>query len=344
MPNTRVVVIGTSAGGLEALRTIVTALPQDFPAPICVVMHMAPQSPGVLHEILGRSGKLPAVNVTKPERIAPGHIYVAPPDHHLLLEPGRVKPTKGPKENRFRPAIDPLFRSAAQVYGPRAIGVILTGNLDDGTAGLRMVKQLGGIAVVQDPDDALYPSMPASALHNVDVDHRVALADVAPLLIELTATPREAPGEITVPDDLDVEVNIAKEVHPVDAGLERIGTPSNYACPECHGVLLQMKAEGLIRFRCHTGHAYSLESLMADVDDGIDDALWNAIRALEEARLLMQGLEQQLSTLAHDGTNGALARRADETRHHSDALRRIASERERWKPKSAASPETARNA
>src|SRR5438309_10758162 len=183
MPNTQVVVIGTSAGGLDALRTIVAELPEDLPVPICIVMHMAPQSPGVLHEILERAGRLPAVSVTQSERLMPGRIYVAPPDHHILLEPGRVKPTKGPRENRFRPAIDPLFRSAAQVYGPRAIGVILTGNLDDGTAGLCTIKQLGGVAVVQDPDDALYPSMPASALNHVNVDHRVPLTAIAPLLL-----------------------------------------------------------------------------------------------------------------------------------------------------------------
>jgi len=135
MATERIVVIGTSAGGLETLRSLVGALPETFPAPICVVMHTAPESPGVLHEILARSGRLPTVSVNKSERLAKGRIYVAPPDCHLVIEPGRVRPTKGPKENRFRPAIDPLFRTAAQVFGPRAIGVILTGNLDGGTAG-----------------------------------------------------------------------------------------------------------------------------------------------------------------------------------------------------------------
>jgi two-component system chemotaxis response regulator CheB len=339
MPSTQVVVIGTSAGGLDALRTIVSALPEDFPAAVFVVLHMSPQSPGVLHEILERAGRLPAISVTRTERIERGRIYVAPPDFHIVLEPGRVKPTKGPKENRFRPAIDPLFRSAAQVYGPRAIGVILTGNLDDGTAGLSAIKQLGGITVVQDPDDALYPSMPASALNHVNADHRVALADVAGLLVQLTAEPKPAAGEIIVPDELDVELKIAKEVHPFDAGLERIGTPSKYACPECHGVLLEMKNDGIVRFRCHTGHAYSFESLMADVDDGIDEALWNAIRALEEATLLMQGMDKQLTDAGRANLNGSLTARAEETRRHSDAVRQIAMERERWTAGGDAAPE-----
>src|SRR5215831_13206282 len=158
-----VIVIGTSAGGIEALRALVKQLPAGFPASISVVMHTAPESPGVLDEILKRAGRLPAVIPKDRERMVPGHIYVAPPDHHLLLEPGILRVTKGPKETRFRPAVDPLFRSAAQTYGPRVIGVVLTGGLDDGTAGLWAIKRLGGIAVVQDPEDALVPSMPRNA-------------------------------------------------------------------------------------------------------------------------------------------------------------------------------------
>src|SRR5687767_8151066 len=182
----RIVVIGTSAGGIDALRTIAAALPADFPAPIAVVMHSAPDSPGVLHEIIDRAGPLSALRARNGQRLEAGRIYVAPPDRHLLIEPGRVRVTRGPKENRFRPAIDPLFRSAAQVYGPAAIGVILTGNLDDGTAGLWAMKKLGGTAVVQDPSDALFPSMPTSALTHVPVDHCVPLSEMVPLLARLT--------------------------------------------------------------------------------------------------------------------------------------------------------------
>jgi len=327
MATERIVVIGTSAGGLETLRGLVGALPETFPAPICVVMHTAPESPGVLHEILARSGRLPTVSVNKSERLAKGRIYVAPPDCHLVIEPGRVRSTKGPKENRFRPAIDPLFRSAAQVYGPAAIGVILTGNLDDGTAGLGTIKQLGGTAVVQDPADALYPSMPLSALQHVNVDHRSSLADLPKLLVRLTANPPAGAGEFTVPDKVNVEVNIAKEQHPRDAGLEAIGEPSRYACPECHGVLLQLVDGGRVRFRCHTGHAYSIDSLVAGVDEGIDAALWNAIRALEEATLLMQRMASLLPAGGGEEAN-QLARRAEDVRRQSDAIRSIASGRE----------------
>src|SRR5688572_14863018 len=158
-------------------------------------------------------------------RLQPGHVYVAPPDQHLLVEPGHMRVTKGPREHNFRPAIDPLFRSAAQVYGPAAIGVILTGNLDDGTAGLWTIKKLGGVAVVQDPADALFPSMPRHALESIDADHVVPLARIASLLAELTETPA-TPDTVAVPEHINVEVNIAKEQNPRDAGLERIGNPS----------------------------------------------------------------------------------------------------------------------
>ena len=192
MQTKHIVVVGASAGGIEALRTLVGGLPAEFSAPVCIVMHTAPLSPGVLDNILSRAGRLPASNARMGERLRPGRIYVAPPDCHLLVEPGVLRVTKGPKENRFRPAIDPLFRSAAQVHGPAAIGVILTGNLDDGTAGLWAIKQLGGTAVVQDPQEALFPSMPRSAIEQVRVDHVVPLSDIAPLLVRLTS--KEAPA------------------------------------------------------------------------------------------------------------------------------------------------------
>jgi two-component system, chemotaxis family, protein-glutamate methylesterase/glutaminase len=333
-PNTRVVVVGTSAGGLDALRTIVAALPAGFPVPIAVVMHTAPQSPGVLASILERAGPLAAVAVPGIQRLRPATIYVAAPDCHLIIEPGRIRGTKGPKENRFRPAIDPLFRSAAQVYGPGAVGVILTGNLDDGAAGLWTIKRLGGVAIVQDPADALCPSMPASALRQVAADHCVPLADIAPLLVRVVADPPDT-GEFVVPDETKTEIEIAKERHPIEAGLHDISEPSPYACPECHGVLLRLKGEGPIRFRCHTGHAYTIESLMAEVDEKVDEALWNAIRALEEAVLLW---ERAAPVVRHSGGTQSepttnMTQREEESRRYSDAIRRIVRERARWRAK-----------
>jgi two-component system chemotaxis response regulator CheB len=325
------VVVGASAGGIEALRLLVANLPDDFPAAAAVVMHTAPQSPGVLHEILSRSGPLPVLQPRTGERLRPGHIYVAPPDHHLLVEPGRLRVTKGPRENRFRPAIDPLFRSAAQVFGPRAIGVILTGNLDDGTAGLWTIKQLGGVAVVQDPADAMFPSMPMSALVHVRVDHAVPLAEIAPLLVRLTGAPvpveEPAPAGIQL-ETLEVEVDIAKERDPLDAGLRRIAKPSTFACPECHGVLLQLEEGGRIRFRCHTGHAFSAETLLAAIDESIEEAIWSAIRVLQEGSMLTEQLAEHVRS-AHDaGKGSALLARARDLRHQADAIRQLATERE----------------
>jgi two-component system chemotaxis response regulator CheB len=181
----RIVVIGASAGGIRALRTVLGPLPRGFPAPVAVVVHTSPHSPGILDEILDRAGELPATHARDGEPLRDGHVYIAPPDYHMLVEPGLVRLTRGPRENRFRPAIDPLFRSAAQVYGPGAIGVVLTGDLDDGTAGLTVIKQLGGTAIVQNPADAAYPSMPRSALLHVDVDYVVPLVEIPALLVTL---------------------------------------------------------------------------------------------------------------------------------------------------------------
>jgi len=252
-------------------------------------MHLAPESPGVLHDILQRAGPLEAVSPRQGERLRRGTIYVAPPDRHLIVEPGQLRLTKAPRENRFRPAVDPLFRSAAQSYGPATIGVILTGNLDDGTAGLAAIKQLGGTAIVQDPDDALFPAMPESAIANVAVDHVLPLAELARLL---TALAVEHPGSRTaeVPLLVDVENRIAKEEHAMDSELAKVSRPSTFACPECHGVLQELIDTVPLRFRCHTGHAYSVESLIAAVNHGVEEAMWNSIRALQEAAMLLESV------------------------------------------------------
>jgi len=314
------VVIGASAGGIEALRELVQQLPAEFPAAVAIVLHTAPHSPNVLHDILSRSGRLAAVSARDGQHLQAGRLYVAPPDSHLLVEPGRLRVTKGPRENRFRPAIDPLFRSAAQVYGPAAIGVILTGNLDDGAAGLWVIKQLGGTAIVQDPDDALFPSMPLNALKTAEVDYRVPLVEIAPLLVRLTAD--------TVPERtksasqaIDIEVKIAKEEDPMNAGVHRLGQPSRLACPECHGVLLELKEGNHVRFRCHTGHAYSPESLLAEINESTEVALWNAIRSMQEGSLLMRRIVEH-AEIAHPATDtDKLVVRAQELERQANTLR-----------------------
>jgi two-component system chemotaxis response regulator CheB len=315
-----IIVVGASAGGLEALRALAAGLPADLAASVFVVLHTSAESPGMLAGILDRSGPLPAVTATDGERIRPGRVYVAPPGHHLVIEPGVVRATRGPKENRFRPAIDPLFRSAAQVYGPRVVGVILTGYLDDGTAGLWAVKQLGGTAVVQDPADALAASMPLSALRHVRVDHCLPLAEVAPLLVRLSEEEAEG-GAFDVPEETKIKVSIALAEKALEAGVLKLGGPSNYACPECHGVLLQLREENRIRFRCHTGHAYSLESLVAEIDEAIEESLWSAIRSVEEKVLLMRHLAEHVRA----GEDGPAAEQfllaADAAQRRADLVR-----------------------
>jgi two-component system chemotaxis response regulator CheB len=298
-----IIVIGASAGGIEALKILASGLPANFAGSLFIVLHTAASSPGFLATIFERAGPLPATCVTDREPIEAGRIYVPSPDHHLLLQPGNVRVSRGPKENRFRPAVDPLFRSAAQAYGPRVIGVVLTGGLDDGTAGLLAVKQLGGTAIVQDPADALCPSMPRSAMQQVQVDHCVPIAELASLLVRLTSEKVEERGGYSVPEEIKTEVAIAREDQPIEAGVLALGTPSMFSCPECHGVLLQIESENLARFRCHTGHAYSIQSLMADINEGIEDALWSSIRAIEEQVLLMQHLAEHV----HESGAGASA-------------------------------------
>ncbi|MFL6255423.1 MAG: chemotaxis protein CheB [Pyrinomonadaceae bacterium] len=294
MPGRDIIVVGASAGGVEALRSLVAGLPEEFSGSLFVVMHTAPDSPGVLASILDRAGPLVARHAANRERIQPGHIYVAPPDMHLLLEPGLMRLSRGPRENRFRPAIDPLFRSAAQVYGPRVVGVILTGGLDDGTSGLWTVKRLGGVAVVQNPDEAFMSSMPLNALAQVEVDYTLRLAEIPPLLVRLTSLTLAAQGGYEVPEELDIEVNIAKADGAFQEGVTKLGTPSVFTCPECHGTLLQLKENGRTRYRCHTGHAYSTDSLLADLSEDIEATLWSAIRSIAESVMLMRHMAEHL--------------------------------------------------
>ncbi len=282
MPGHDIVVIGASAGGVEALSKLVHRLPAGLPASIFVVLHIPPQNPSMLPAILSRSGPLPAIHPTDGTVAEHGHIYVAPPDHHLLLEDEHIRVVHGPKENRYRPAIDPLFRSAASIYGTRVIGVVLTGALDDGTAGLLAIKRLGGIAIVQDPDDALYASMPRNALEHVEVDYILPLDDVASKLVNLVDMEVDSTMGQQVPEDMRNELSLAKLELAHQKNDNRVGSPSPYSCPECGGVLWEIQDGELLRFRCRVGHAFSIDSMMAEQSDAIEEAMWTALKVLEE--------------------------------------------------------------
>src|SRR5215212_1346152 len=258
----RCIVIGASAGGYDVLRQIVSQLPADLSVPVFVVLHVAANGPGLLPGILSKSGPLPAVHPLDGAYIEPGTIYVAPPDHHLLIDDGRVAVKKGPKENGFRPSIDALFRSAAYSYGPGAIGVVLSGALNDGTSGLWSIKRLGGIAIIQDPFEALYPSMPRSALEYIEPDYKVRSTEIATLLTQLAH--ERTNEDVRVEEDMpEVMRRMAKEVQ-VAAGVNfpekiilELGEFSPFTCPECRGALIQIKEGKTFRFRCHTGHGFS---------------------------------------------------------------------------------------
>lgn len=285
------VVIGASAGGFEAIKRIVKNLPPDFQPPVFIVWHMGPDVQGILPSVLDGLNEIPAAQAVEGEPILPHRIYVAAPDHHLLIEKGRVRVTRGPKENRFRPAVDPLFRSAAFAYGPAVIGIILSGALDDGTAGLWAVKSCGGIAVVQDPQDAEVPSMPESAARAVRVDHQVPVSGMAELLTQLTAASSNSTGMITVEEEeqrrLEAEIHIAEGRVAMEEQVMQLGQLSPFTCPECSGVLSAIREGTRTRYRCHTGHAFSADSLLSSVTANIEEHLWEAIRGVEESIMLL---------------------------------------------------------
>ena len=259
----RIVVVAASLHGIDALQQLVGALPADFPAPVFIVQHVGKDSMGFLPGILSRAGPLPAEHPSAREKIVPGRIYVAPPDRHMLLEDGCVLLSQGPRENWVRPAADPLFRSAALAYGPAAIGVVLTGSLDDGTAGLLAIKDAGGTALVQDPAEALAPSMPRSALRHVHVDGCLPIAGLARELVRLARDDPEPAPPGADPSLWRIEHRIARGILRSDdwGRLLRYTVASALTCPECRGVLHEMRDSRLLRFRCRAGHAWSALSL-----------------------------------------------------------------------------------
>jgi two-component system chemotaxis response regulator CheB len=297
MPDHGIVVVGASAGGVEALVELAASLPGDLSAAVFVVLHLPATGTSALPEILRRHGPLPAAHVRDSEPIQPGRIYVAPPDHHVLVRTGHVHLSRGPRENGHRPAIDPLFRSAAREYATRVIGVVLSGALDDGTAGLLAIKSRGGIAVVQNPEDALYPGMPGNALEHAQVDHVLAAASMGKLLTRLLANLAEPPAD-PAPTGMRVEVEMEGFSMEAFEG-HHPGRPSGFSCPDCHGVLWQIKDGGLERYRCRVGHAWSPESLLTQQSEALEAALWVALRSLEERAALARRLAEPARRRGH---------------------------------------------
>lgn len=321
MPGHDIVVVGASAGGVEALITLVRALPADLSAAVFVVLHLSPDGESALPQILSRSGALPAMHPQDGERITPGHIYVAPPDHHLLVERGHMRVVRGPRENRCRPAVDPLFRTAARAYGARVIAIVLSGMLGDGTGGLIAVTERGGISIVQDPADTLFAGMAESAIKFDHPAYILPVAEIGPLLVRLT---HEAAGEDReVPSAMEQEASAAAFDFAAVESANKPGVPSVFGCPECGGVLWETDEGELIRYRCRVGHAFTADSLMTEQSVQLEAALWAALRGLEEKAALVHRLAEQ----SHAIGNGRLAARyveqEDEARQHAAVIREL---------------------
>jgi len=313
------VVIGGSAGSIEVLAELVGGLPRDFPGSIFVVVHFPGSVTSTLPRILSRSGPLAARHPEDGEPIQPGRIYVAPPDCHLLISDAHIRLTRGPKENGHRPAVDPLFRTAALSYGPRVQGVILSGNLNDGTAGLLRIKQLGGAAMVQDPETALYQGMPRSALEHVAVDHVLPIEEIPSMVAELARRPIQSEVNAMSEDTSDAQTD---EIAAADRQ-QQPGIPSTMACPECHGVLWEAREEDLVQFRCRVGHAYSAEALLVHQSEQLEAALWTALRALEEHSALARRLAARADSRGHRHSASSFTEQAMDAEHHASVIRTV---------------------
>lgn len=344
-----IVVIGGSAGGLTALLQLVAMLPRELPAALLVVLHVSPDSPSNIAGLLQARSLLPASEAAHGEPIRAGRIYLAPPDFHLLVEAappaavvgaappeadsgalGRIILSHGPRENRARPAIDPLFRSTARAFGPRVVGVLLSGKLDDGTTGLLAIKARGGVALVQDPDEAPFPSMVQSAIAHVRVDGVLGVNALASRLVALAMVPPapELPTATPADDSLvDRELESTRLEPSTLERKEHPGTPSGFGCPECGGALWEIpekdaaRGGGFLRYRCRTGHALTAHSLLTAQSDKLEEALWTALRALEEK----VALSQTLAARSRGTFRTSLIEDAEDAKRHAEVLRQMLS-------------------
>jgi two-component system, chemotaxis family, protein-glutamate methylesterase/glutaminase len=320
------IVVGASAGGVQALTKLVTGLAPDLPAAVFIVLHVAPDVPSFLPTILSRDARLPVSHAVNGEEITTGRVYVAPPDHHLLIDQQHLRLVHGPKENLHRPSIDALFRSAARWAGPRTIGVVLTGARDDGAAGMRALKQRGGITIVQDPAEAPFSSMPLSVMKGTKVDYSLSLGDIAPLLNKLSRQPADQEGRYTVPEDVEIEARITQQEmdsNELIASVEKLGKISKLTCPDCNGALWEMNDEEMLRYRCHVGHAYSADSLCDGQGQMLEVALWSAVRALEEQMILAKRIIERARRANQTRAVRMFERRAQEAEEHSSAIRQL---------------------
>jgi two-component system chemotaxis response regulator CheB len=316
-----IVVVGASAGGVEALIGLVRQLPANFPAALFVALHLPADAHSALPEILSRAGAFQALHGYSGQPWRKGKIYIAPPDHHLLLRDGRILLSRGPKENAHRPAIDTMFRSAAVHGGARTIGIVLSGSRDDGTAGLKAIKECGGLAVVQLPNEALFRDMPSSAIENVAVDHVVRIAEMGPLLARLTneqvgPSPR-APAEMIMED------RVAAMEQIISTQKEPPGEPSVFTCPECDGVLFEYKDGEMVRYRCRVGHAYSADTLGGEQSKALEAGLWSAMAALKEKAAFARRMVDFMEKRGHEAAATRYRQEFELAKQRTEELQRL---------------------
>jgi two-component system, chemotaxis family, protein-glutamate methylesterase/glutaminase len=318
-----VVVIGASAGGLAPLNTVLAELPSNLAAALFVVIHRSAEAPNLLVKVLQRATRLRVVEAEDGAPIELGVVYVAPTGQHMLVEPAAVRIARGPKENRHRPAIDPLFRSAAWAFGPRVIGLLLSGLRSDGSAGLWAIKSCGGIAVVQDPSDAEYAAMPSSALESVGVDYCLKVSEMGARLLSLIDSPAESARAFPVPEQVKLETQMAQFRSNDVRSMNRIGTLSPFTCPECHGTLWEIDDQHVLRYRCHTGHGFSADALRSSIDDTTERALFSAMRGMEEGATMARRLAERARDLGHHVAAKSFDARAEAADQHAEALRKL---------------------
>jgi two-component system chemotaxis response regulator CheB len=301
-----IIVLGASAGGIEALQAIVKTLPAKLEASLFVVVHIPSHSPSNLPHILSAAGPIKAVHAQDGAAIERNRIYIAPPDKHMILDAGKIVVRRGPKENRFRPSVDALFRSAAYVYGSRVIGVVLWS-----------IKRLGGLAVIQDPNDALYPEMPRNVTEHVEVDHVAPASAIGALLAKLCCVNPTSSHNVDKEDlrRLACEVEISGYGGAFEKGIMDWGAMAAFTCPECHGALVKITEGSILRYRCHTGHAFTPSTLLAGITEAVEETLWQAMRGVEEQAMM---LEHLASHLRASGRDDAAQRFVEKARHARD--------------------------
>ena len=315
-------VVGASAGGIDSLSNLVHELDPHLPATVLITLHIHEEAPNILPQILSKHGPLPAKQAENGEKLRPGQIYISPPGVHMILADGQIQLSNGPRINGMRPAIDPLFRSAAQFYGPRAVGVILSGTLNDGTAGSYRIKRHGGIVVAQDPSDALFPSMPLSVIENVPVDLVLPAAEIGKAINRLANEPIPQ-GD---PGMSDQDLELSHEIENDFKEFEEHGNSSTHSiltCPACGGVLWELRDGQIVRYQCHVGHIYSPETLFEEQADKLEGALWTALRALVEKAALSNRLAIRARQRGIESMEYIYLDQAQQAEHDANLLRQV---------------------